>query len=230
MVKQVMCEELRSWEIVLGNFLVCLKIHILRRYLNDFQMQACKPVDTHVKKGSSTLSISMCPRTSMVKEKMPRVPYLNAVGSLKYTMMCTRIDVCHAVDLVSRFQVNPDFAHWKIVKRIFRYLKETADYMLYYQALDMRLVSYSDADWGDDPDERKFTSGCALLLNGGVITWSSKKQTCVALSSMDAEYIAGSTVAQEDAWLRRVLRELHCRTRWGACQCISWQFVCYCLL
>ena len=68
-------------------------------------MQACKPVDTPIKKGS-TLSISMYPQTLEEKEKMAQVPYSNTVGSLMYTIMCTRPDICHAIGLVSRFQAN----------------------------------------------------------------------------------------------------------------------------
>jgi len=68
-------------------------------------------------------------------------------------------------------------------------------------------LSYNDADWDGDPDERKFTSGYSFLLNGGSITWCSKKQTCVSLSTMEAEYVAGSTAVQEGVWLRRFLRE-----------------------
>ena len=94
-------------------------------------MQSCKPVDTHVEKGS-TLSISMCPQTSKEKEKMARVPYSNVMGSLMYAMMCSRPDTCHAVGLDSRLQANPGFAHWKAVKRIFRYLKGTTEYILCY--------------------------------------------------------------------------------------------------
>ena len=81
----------------------------IKKILERFQMQACKAVDTHVEKGSITLSISMCPRTSMVKEKMARVPYSNVVGSLKYIMMCTRSDICRSIGLVSWLQANPDF-------------------------------------------------------------------------------------------------------------------------
>ena len=84
-------------------------------------------------------------------------------------------------------QENHGFANWKSVKWIFRYLKETTNYLLCYQALDLSLVGYSDADWDGDPDERKSTSGYAFLLNGGTITWCNKKQNCVALSTMEAE-------------------------------------------
>ena len=78
-----------------------------------------------------------------------------------------------------------------IIKRILRYLKGISDYMLRYQGKkDLRLRGYSDVDWGGDIDQSKSTSGYAFLLNDGAILWSSKKQSCVALFTMEAEYIA----------------------------------------
>ena len=76
-----------------------------------------------------------------------------------------------------------------------------------YQEPDPRLIGYSNADWGDDPDKRKFTSGYAFLLNGGAIRWCSKKQTYVEFSTMVAEYVVGSAAVHEGIWLRRFLRE-----------------------
>jgi hypothetical protein len=111
------------------------------------------------------------------------------------------------VSLVSRFQANPGPEHWFAVKRILRYQKGTADYMLCYQGKDLRLVAYSDANWGGDPDERKSTSGYAFWLGSGVISWSSKKQSCIALSTMEAEYIACSVAVQEGVWLSRFLKQ-----------------------
>ena len=72
----------------------------------------------------------------------------------------------------------------------------------------MRLEGYSDADWGGDLDERKSTSGFVFLLNNGVISWSSKKQTCIALSTMEAEFVALSAAVQEGVWLKRFLDHL----------------------
>ena len=94
-------------------------------------MHNCKPRDTPVAKNES-LSLDMCPKTQDEKEKMAPVPYANAVGSLMYAMMCTRLDICYDVGLVSRFQSNPGLAHWKAVKKILRYLKGIADYVFCY--------------------------------------------------------------------------------------------------
>ena len=179
----------------------------VRKVLERFNMTNCKGIDTPVEKNIN-LSKEMSPKNSDEKEKMKNIPYSNAVGSLMYAMMCTRPDICYGVGLVSRFQIYPGFEHWKAVKRILRYLKSTADYVLVYQGKDLKLIGYSDADWAGDPDERKSTSGYAYILNGGAISWSSKKQSCIALSTMEAEYIAICSAVQEAVWLRRFLKHL----------------------
>ena len=125
-----------------------------------------------------------------------------------YVMLCTRPDICFVVGLVSRFQSNPGVKHWEAVKRIMRYLKGTMDYELCYRGRSLHLEGYSDADWAGDLDERHSTSGYAYLLNNGAISWSSKKQTCVSLSSMEAEYVACAAAVQEAVWLKRFLERL----------------------
>ncbi|GMP68770.1 hypothetical protein CsSME_00028274 [Camellia sinensis var. sinensis] len=139
----------------------------IKTILERFQMQSCKPIDTPVAKGES-LSLDMGPKTQEENEKMARVPYANAVGSLI----------------------------------------GTADYTLCYQSSDLHLVGYCDADWGGDLDERKSTSGYAFMLSDGAISWSSKKQSCIALSTMEAEFVACSSAVQEAVWLRRFLQHL----------------------
>ncbi|XP_062173689.1 secreted RxLR effector protein 161-like [Alnus glutinosa] len=106
-----------------------------------------------------------------------------------------------------RFQSSPRLAHSKTVKRMLRYIKGTVDYILCYQGLDLRLVGYSDVDWGSNIDERKLTSGYAFLLIG-TITWICKIQICIALSTMEVKYVACSTAVQEAIWLRRFLQHL----------------------
>ena len=90
-------------------------------------------------------------------------------------MMCTRLDICYIVGMVSRYQENPGMMHWKVVKRILRYLKDTKDYFICYQDKELCLVGYSDANWTSDLDELKSTSGYTFLFNNGAISWRSKK-------------------------------------------------------
>ena len=188
-------------------FLSLSQENYVQKILERFGMSTCKPIDTPVERNTS-LSKSMVPKNDEERGRMARVPYSSAVGSLMYAMLCTRPDICYAVGLVSRFQSNPGVAHWQAVKRILRYLKGTSDYVLCYQGKDLQLIGYSDADWGGDPDERKSTSGYAFLLGGGAISWCSKKQSCIALSTMEAEYIACSAAVQEGVWLKRFIERL----------------------
>ena len=91
------------------------------------------------------------------------------------------------------------------MKRILRYLKGTIDYVMCYQGRDFLLIGYTDVDWGGDPNQHKSMSGYAFLLNACAISWGSKKQSCIALSTMEAEFVAYSSAIQEAIWLRRFL-------------------------
>ena len=128
---------------------------------------------------------------------MKTVPYASAVGSLMYSMLCTRPDICFAVGMVSRYQSNPGREHWTAVKHIIKYLKRTRDYMLVYHSDELVPIGYRDSDFQSDMDSRKSTSGNVFTLGGGAIVWRSIKQTCVAGSTMETEYVAASEAAKE---------------------------------
>ncbi|XP_037494545.1 secreted RxLR effector protein 161-like [Jatropha curcas] len=110
--------------------------------------------------------------------------------------------------MVSRFQSNPGREHWTAVKHIIKYLKRTRDYRLVYQSDDLVPIGYTDSDFQTDKDSRKSTSGNAFVLGGGAISWRSIKQTCVADSTMEVEYVAASEAAKEAVWLRNFLMDL----------------------
>ena len=105
---------------------------------------------------------------------------------------------------------NPSTDHWMGVKRVLRYLKGTLRYGLKFSISEQQpeLVGYSDADWAGDVDTRRSTSGYVFQYGNGTISWSTKKQTTVAKSSTEAEYVALSLATQEAVWLRRLLYEL----------------------
>ena len=94
------------------------------------------------------------------------IPYASAVGSLKYAMHCTRLDICHAVGLVSRYQSNRGPDHWTVVKCILKYSRMTRDYMLIYDSDELIPVRYIDSDFISDKDSRKSTSGYMFMLSG----------------------------------------------------------------
>lgn len=123
--------------------------------------------------------------------------------------MATRRDIAQAVSAVSKFNANPDASHLTAVKRILRYLKGTMNHALKYEKSDSgALIGYSDADWAGDQDDSRSTTGNIFLLSGGAVSWLSKKQATVALSTAEAEYIPLSRAAQEGIWLKRLLGDL----------------------
>ena len=107
---------------------------------------------------------------------MRQVPYAFTIGSLiMYAMLCTRLDICYSVGMVSRYQSNPGPKHWQAVKHILKYLQRTRDYMLVYWCEDLIPIGYTDSGFQSDLDFRKSTSGCVFTLGGGAITWRSVK-------------------------------------------------------
>lgn len=137
--------------------------------------------------------------------------YQSAIGSLMYVGLGSRPDISFAIQNLSQFSSHPTQVHWTAVKRLIRYLKGTPDIGLRYgptKMEDLVLVGYSDADWAGDENDRKSVSGYVFLLGKNVITWGAKKQATVALSSMEAEYMALSYAVREAIWLRNLLGEL----------------------
>ena len=94
--------------------------------------------------------------------------------------------------------------HWVAVKRILRYLRGTLNFGILYSNNRSKECSYSVADWAEDLNDRKSTSGCVFQIGGGAVSWRSKKQTCVALSTAEAEYMALASAAQEAIWMRQL--------------------------
>lgn len=179
----------------------------IEQVLERFNMKNARPVNTPLA-AHFKLSRRFCPTSDEEKAKMSSIPYSSAVGSLMYAMVCTRPDIAHAVGLVSRYLSNPGKVHWEAVKWIFRYLRGTSKLCLCYGGGKPILQAYTDADMAGDLDNRKSTSGYLFTFSGGAISWQSKLQKCVALSTTEAEYIAAVEAGKEMIWLKRFLQEL----------------------
>ncbi|KAK2981110.1 hypothetical protein RJ640_021164 [Escallonia rubra] len=134
--------------------------------------------------------------------------FRSLVGGLIY-LTHTRPDIAFSVGVVSRFMHNPTAHHLGAAKRILRYIAGTRDFGLWYsQVSNFRLVGFSDSDWAGCLDDRRSTSGSIFNLGSGAITWTSKRQATVALSSSEAEYIAATSSACQAVWLRKLLADL----------------------
>ena len=132
----------------------------------------------------------------------PRKPtknpqYLELVGSLMYLSVATRPDITHSVNVLSQFNENPNEEHWGAPKRVLRYLKGTSRLGLIYRGPVNKIIEYADADWGNDPTDSKSYTGYAFAVGGAVISWKSRKQRTVALSSTEAEYKALTEATNE---------------------------------
>ncbi|GJZ89763.1 hypothetical protein Tco_0661690 [Tanacetum coccineum] len=173
-------------------------------------MSSCKPVPTplapHFK-----LSSHECPKSEEDKEDMSRVPYSSVVGSLMYAMVCTRLDLSHAVSVVSRYMHNPGKMHWEAVKCILRYLKGTSNIGLSFEkrrASPNGVVGYVDSDYEGDLDARKPLSSYIFSHCGSTISWYSSLQAITALSTTEAQYISSTEGVKEAIWLRGMVNEL----------------------
>ena len=153
------------------------------------------------------LSKSQSPSKLEDIAKMRNVPYREAVGSLMYAAMGTRPDIAFATSTVAQFSENPGWVHWEAVKRIFKYLLGTKKLELTYGGDQRGLVGYVDAD-GASQEHRRAISGYVFMVDGGAVSWSSKKQELVTLSTTEAEYVAQTHAAKEAMWFRQLLTEL----------------------
>jgi hypothetical protein len=187
---------------------------VIFKYFHDDIVPANNPTDVNV-----ILSTCMNAVTEYDIAFMNDLPYREAIGSLLWLSMGTRPDITYAVSQVAKFNSEPGPLHWKAVKRIFRYLHQSLDYGIKFRRSTNKdavtdsinvgtLTGYVDADHARDTDSRRSVTGYLFLLADGPVSWSSKQQASVALSSMEAEYMAASAACQEAVWLDRVLKEL----------------------
>lgn len=175
--------------------------------LEKFKMSDSNPASTPLDH-NQVLSKNMHAKDSGPSE-MANVPYQEAVGSILYLSQVTRPDIAHAVNTVSKFNKNPCKIHWTAVKRILRYLKGTISAKLEFcRNEDPVLTGFCDADWGSDIDDRRSCTGYVFKMNGGAVSWNSKRQATVALSTTEAEYMGLSSATQEAMWLRQLRLDL----------------------
>lgn len=169
--------------------------------LERFGMASSKPVTNPVTVGSK---ISKHDDGKLVDSTL----YKQVIGSLMY-LNATRPDIAYFVSLVSRFMERPTENHYMAAKRILRYLRGTADMgILYKREGQNHLEAYCDSDYAGDHDDRKNTFGYAYLFSSGAISWSSKKQPIVTLSTTEAEFVAVAYCVCQGIWIKRILEEL----------------------
>ena len=138
--------------------------------------------------------------------------YQSITGSLLYLAQCTRYDLCYAVNQLTRACSKPAEIYMTTAKDALRYLRGTTDLPIVHKRGKFRMVSYTDASFGANPDNRKSTTGCLFFLGGGLISFGSKTQSLVAQSTVESELQVPSYGAREAVYLSNFPMELGFKT------------------
>jgi uncharacterized protein (DUF1330 family) len=182
-------------EVFLGQGKYAIKI------LQKFGMMDCKSMDAPMNADIRKVKV---PDSDPVDPSL----YRQLIGSLMY-LVNTRPDICFAVNTLSQFQVEPRHEHWIVAKHVLRYIRGTINYGLRYTASsNIQLHGFTDSDWAGSVKDRKSTSGMCFSLGSTMISWGSRKQKSVALSTAEAEDIAACEACTEAIWLRKLISDL----------------------
>ena len=175
--------------------------------VNKFRLTNSAPVATPMVTGT-TFSTSNSPSTPMQVAHMRGIPYAEAISSVLWPVVVSQPDAAFAVSTLSQFIQNPGPAHWEVLKRVIIFLGSMKDlWLTFSRRSKLAAEGFCDVDWGGQK-HRHSISGYSFHMGAGAISWSSKKQHVVALSSNEAEYITQTHAAKEALWLHSFLQEL----------------------
>lgn len=190
-----------------GSIILTQKL-LINNLLKKWNHQDCTPSKTVIDLGH--FKAMQLDRQSITEvDKINQ--FQSIIGSLLYISNCTRPDITFAVNYLCRSMSNPTQSHLTAAKHILRYLKGSINFGIKYHAnrnAPLILEGYCDANFANELSDRKSTSGYVFLINGSPVTWKSQKQSTVATSTTEAEYIALYSGTKEAIWLRRFLNEL----------------------
>ena len=197
-------------EVIHGNNILSLgpkkyfDINMKRFKMTDVYPAAI-PINPNIK-----YSVDMQDETMDENESTGELPYRQALGALLYATQVVRLDGSYAVSRLARYMNSYNVVHWRGVQQLLRYFSGAKDIMITYGTVMSKLnqvEGYVDAHWAADIDTRRSRTGYIFYLNGGPVSWQSKKQTTVALSTVEAEYMALSAAVQELMYLRQLLSD-----------------------
>ncbi|XP_073152743.1 secreted RxLR effector protein 161-like [Henckelia pumila] len=182
----------------------------INKVVNVFDMKDAKGVNTPIGAHFKLRSLKG-EKSESDANHMKSVPYSNAVGSIMYSMVSTRPDIAYGLGLISRFMSNPSEEHWRAVKWLLRYLKETTRLNLIYSGIKQStcgVIGYCDSDYAADLDKRRSLTGYIFTVGGNVVSWKSSLQHVVALSTTEAEYISLTEAVKEALWIKGFVTEM----------------------
>ena len=165
-------------------------------------MMNSKPTNTPLPSGARVMKAIIS--DVLVDQK----DYQSMVGSLMYGMLATRPDLAHCIQQISQFSQRPARPHEKATKHALRYFNGTIDQRITFDGkLELKLECLSDANWGGE-EGRESVLGFVFTIAGGTVSYSSKKQSSVALSSTESEYMALIHALKEQIWILRFFKEI----------------------
>lgn len=171
----------------------------IEQLLSKFEMSNCRPIDTPIE---CKLNIKKAENCAV------NIPYQRLIGSLMYLAILTRPDLSYCLSYLSQFNNCYNETHFNYAKRVLKYLQKTKHYCLIYKKNNLEMTGFVDSDWASDSMDRKSYTGFCFVMNGSVISWQSKKQKTVSLSSTEAEYVALSEASREAVYLRNLMYEI----------------------
>lgn len=180
----------------------CIKIdqeQFVNRILTRFNMSDCKTTDTPMETNLKLEKDETCDE---------KFPYQQLIGCLMYLSVLTRPDISFSVSFLSQYNMCFNQTHWNHLKRLLKYLQKTKKYGLVFKKSDTNLHGYVDANWGSCSLDRRSYTGYSFILSGCVISYESRKQRTVALSSTEAEYMALSEACKEAIYLQNLMVEM----------------------
>jgi hypothetical protein len=179
----------------------------VEQILSEAKMSECRPAATPLVPGI-LLSKSTTTMTKDDAMQFIHIPYTRVVGELNFLMRVSRPDIAYAVSTLSRYLSNPNEQHYHQLQHLLRYLRGTSQYSLTFGLSDQGLLGYSDSDYASDKDDSRSIGGYVYYLFGSPISWRSQKQSVVATSSTEAEYISLSNAAREQIHLSQLLADM----------------------
>jgi hypothetical protein len=174
----------------------------VHKILGKFEMRECKGSRTPMEVG-----LKLFPG----ENDFDTHTYQVAIGSIMYLATMTRADIAYPIGTLAMFASNPSRTHWQAVQRLMRYLKHTQDYGLCLGGGEEKLEGFTDSSFADIFDGRS-TGGYIFKIGNGVVSWSSKRQPLVTLSSTEAEYVQATEASKEAIWLKSLLKDFSCTT------------------
>lgn len=171
--------------------------------LDRFAMTNCKTATTPFPS-----KLVLTAGTAEEIEAAKDIPYQDLVGSLQWITCCTRPDIAFAVSQLSKFNAAHTVQHWTAAKHVLRYLRGTASMGISYTGGTLSPMVYSDSSFSQCPATRRSVTGYVVILCGGAVCWKSQRQSVVALSTTEAEYIAAAECYKHTAWVRSFMFDI----------------------